>query len=152
MKKPFISVLGNTEYQKWRKLWLLRGVDGVLTIAPLIMIAVALLYIETGGVSHINKLLFLGASYIAIMILRKCIIWHTNLRLNQIAFNYGLEQRRSTLEHLLSISSENFSKLHRGSISQALSDDLLWVETWFSFTVPILLVDAVSIAPIWGNF
>ena len=150
MKKPFISVLGNTEYQKWRKLWLLRGVDGVLTIAPLIMIAVALLYIETGGVSHINKLLFLGASYIAIMILRKCIIWHTNLRLNQIAFNYGLEQRRSTLEHLLSISSENFSKLHRGSISQALSDDLLWVETWYSFTVPILLVDAVSIVILLG--
>ena len=150
MKKPFISVLGNTEYQKWRKLWLLRGVDGVLTIAPLIMIAVALLYIETGSVSHINKLLFLGASYIAIMILRKCIIWHTNLRLNQIAFNYGLEQRRSTLEHLLSISSENFSKLHRGSISQALSDDLLWVETWYSFTVPILLVDAVSIVILLG--
>jgi ABC-type multidrug transport system fused ATPase/permease subunit len=150
MKKPFVAVLGKVNYSQWKKLWLLRGVDGGLTVAPLIVMAMVLLYIpaETMNTTSKNtdKLWLLCSIYMAIIVLRKIIIWRTNLRLNQVAFSYGLAQRQHTLKHLLSIPAEKFSRLHRGSIAKSLSDDLVWLETWYSFTAPLLLVDAVSIA------
>jgi ABC-type multidrug transport system fused ATPase/permease subunit len=148
-QSPFFTVLGDEKYKALQRLWILRGTDGILLVVPLIVAALFFLFFGVDSslvtLAPIDLFYLLTTAYGAILILRKAVIWHTNRRMNQAAFEYGLKQRQETLEHLLAIPSESLAKLHRGAIAQSLSDDLLWLENWCSFIFPMLLVDMVAI-------
>jgi len=137
------STITNSTFSEWQRLCLLRGIDGVLLTAPLLVVAILLCLSDVEDQSWV--LATAVAAYVVMFICRKHIIWHTNRRLNQLAFNYGLEQRRHSLQHMLAIPLQTFAKLHRGKIAQALSVDLAWLEIYYSFTAPMLLVDTVAI-------
>lgn len=143
LEQRFSTVLSPAHLARWRQQWMLRGFDGVLATMPLVIVAILLYWVTAG--ENLNLLYYLSLAYGVMFVVRKCIIWRTNRRLNRMAFDYGLEQRHHSLKHLLAIPSAAFNKLHRGTISQSLSEDLVWLETWYSFTAPLMLVDAVAI-------
>ncbi|MEP7454232.1 ABC transporter ATP-binding protein [Phyllobacterium sp. SB3] len=120
-----------------------KSADGALvTLQPMLAaVAAGLLIAGYSGKSlaaHIGLILLAGIA------LRCLILWLTTAKLYNDAYEEGLNLRHNILTHLIALPLGKFRALHSGRISQALSEDCLWLENHYSYTRPELSLSTVS--------
>ncbi len=130
-----VAALGEENERVFRRGVRLRVLDGVLN-GLAVCFAFALLVYITGGGSVPTALIALAIVTPALLLLR-FFAGSNAMRMTYLTtMAGGLALRRKVLAHLTRLPLGAFRTLHSGKIAQALSEDMMWLETQASFFAP----------------
>lgn len=121
-----------------------RLVDGLLLGAQPLTVAIIIAYATDGAPSCAP--LRCAVALVAIVALRRLLLWPASRRLYATAYGGGLRLRRAILQHLVTMPLGAFRSIDGGKLIQAISEDVLWLENHASHTRPEIAANAAAMA------